>query len=96
MSATVFDRMALCYDDLWTSTAIGRAQRNAVWRAVDPLFPAGARILDIGCGTGEDAAHFTARGVIVTATGTLEVRSIKGPKMFESGEWKSIEITHIE
>ena len=68
MSATVFDRVALRYDDLWTGTAIGRAQRNAVWRAIDPLFPAGARILDSGCGTGEDAAHFTARGVTVHAT----------------------------
>jgi hypothetical protein len=28
MSATVFDRVALRYDDLWTGTAIGRAQRT--------------------------------------------------------------------
>lgn len=67
MSATVFDRVAARYDDLWTGTPIGRAQRNAVWRAIEPLFPAGASMLDIGCGTGEDAAHFTARGVTVHA-----------------------------
>jgi ubiquinone/menaquinone biosynthesis C-methylase UbiE len=67
-SAPVFDRMAAGYDAAWTNTPIGRAQRDLVWREVDPLFQAGERILDIGCGTGEDALHFTARGVTVYAT----------------------------
>ena len=31
-------RLAPRYDELWTDTAIGRAQRDAVWRHVDPLF----------------------------------------------------------
>jgi ubiquinone/menaquinone biosynthesis C-methylase UbiE len=67
-SAAVFDRMAARYDELWTTTAIGRAQRNLVWREMDALFRPGERILDIGCGTGEDAAHFAACGVTVYAT----------------------------
>jgi SAM-dependent methyltransferase len=69
MSAPVrsFDRLAASYDELWTTTPIGRAQRDLVWREIDPLFQSGDRILDIGCGTGEDAAHFTARGVTVHA-----------------------------
>jgi SAM-dependent methyltransferase len=62
-----FDRLAARYDELWTTTPIGRAQRDLVWREIDPLFQPGDRILDIGCGTGEDAAHFTARGVTVHA-----------------------------
>jgi ubiquinone/menaquinone biosynthesis C-methylase UbiE len=66
--AAVFDRMAARYDSLWTNSAIGRAQRNLVWREMDPLFQPGQRIVDIGCGTGEDAAHFAARGVTVYAT----------------------------
>ena len=66
--ANLFDRMAARYDALWTTTAIGRAQRNLVWRHIDPLFQPGMRILDIGCGTGEDAAHLAARGVAVYAT----------------------------
>jgi SAM-dependent methyltransferase len=63
-----FDRMAARYDELWTTTAIGRAQRHLVWRDIDALFHPGERILDIGCGTGEDAAHFTSRGLTVYAT----------------------------
>ena len=66
--APPFDHLAARYDALWTTTAIGRAQRNLVWRDMDTLFQPGMRILDIGCGTGEDAAHFAARGVTVYAT----------------------------
>jgi len=68
MSATAFDRIAVRYDELWTDTPIGRAQREQVWRHIDPLFQPGDRILDVGCGTGADAAHLTARSVTVHAT----------------------------
>jgi SAM-dependent methyltransferase len=66
-TAALFERLAARYDELWTETAIGRAQRNAVWRVIDKLFHEDDRILDIGCGTGEDAAHLAARGVCVHA-----------------------------
>jgi ubiquinone/menaquinone biosynthesis C-methylase UbiE len=66
--ANLFESLAARYDALWTTTPVGRAQRNLVWRDMDALFQPGQRILDIGCGTGEDAAHFAARGVTVYAT----------------------------
>jgi SAM-dependent methyltransferase len=64
-TAALFERLAARYDELWTETAVGRAQRKAVWRVVDRLFGAGDCVLDIGCGTGEDAAHLWERGVLV-------------------------------
>jgi ubiquinone/menaquinone biosynthesis C-methylase UbiE len=67
-TAAPFDTVAAQYDQQWTATPIGRAQREQVWRHVDPLFHPGDRILDVGCGTGADAAHFAERGVAVHAT----------------------------
>lgn len=64
---TGFDLIAAKYDELWTRTDIGRLQREAVWRRVDPLFQRGTTILDLGCGTGEDAVHFQQAGVQVRA-----------------------------
>src|SRR5437660_1167164 len=67
MTAAAFDILAARYDELWTETAAGRAQRELVWREVDPLFRPGMRVLDLGCGTGADAAHYAERGVAVDA-----------------------------
>ena len=62
-----FDRVAPRYDELWTNTDVGRLQREAVWRHIDPLFRAGSRIVDLGCGTGADAVHLSGAGVHVSA-----------------------------
>ncbi len=62
-----FDAVAARYDELWTRTPIGRLQRDAVWRRIDPLLHPGDSILDMGCGTGEDAVHFMGAGVRVRA-----------------------------
>jgi len=62
-----FDRIASQYDEIFTYSAIGRAQRQLVHRAVQPVFVRGSHILDLNCGTGEDALHFAAQGVEVVA-----------------------------
>ncbi|MES1262526.1 MAG: methyltransferase domain-containing protein [Acidobacteriota bacterium] len=63
-----FDRVAAVYDELWTNTTIGRLQRAAVWRQARPVFAAGDRVLELGCGTGEDALWLERQGVTVTPT----------------------------
>jgi len=68
MTTAAFDRVAASYDAQWTDTPAGRAQRDLVWHHADGLFQRGDFLLDIGCGTGEDAAHFAAMGARVHAT----------------------------
>ena len=67
-AAAAFSEIAATYDRDWTATQVGALQRAAVWRTLDRLFGSGDRVLDLGCGTGADAAHLAKRGVQVLAT----------------------------
>jgi SAM-dependent methyltransferase len=67
-AATAFDAMASSYDSDFTSTVIGRMMRAAVWARCAERFSCGARILEMNCGTGEDALWLAGRGVQVFAT----------------------------
>jgi len=62
-----FDAIAEKYDEIFTNSLIGRAQRDVVWHELDRFFPAGTRVLELNCGTGEDALFLAGRGVQVTA-----------------------------
>ena len=63
-----FDAVAARFDvrfGAWRSVA---AQRRAVRRALGAAFPRGARVLELGGGTGEDARWLAARGRVVQLT----------------------------
>jgi len=62
-----FDRVASEYDRLWTRSTIGQLQREAVWRHIGTLFEPGQAVLDLGCGTGEDALRLIEAGLRVRA-----------------------------
>ena len=62
-----FDREAVTYDDRFTNHPIGRRYRRKVWARIETLPNPSRRLLDIGAGTGADAAHFANLGYTVTA-----------------------------
>lgn len=67
-----FDSIAEQYDDLFTRSLIGRAQRAAVWDVLQHTFRAGERILELNCGTGEDALFLSRMGISVFACDASE------------------------
>ncbi len=67
-----FDPLATSYDDTFTHTQIGRYLRDQVHARLDRHFRAGDHVLELGCGTGEDALRLAERGVQVTATDVSE------------------------
>ncbi len=66
-AASAFDRLADSYDDLFTRSSIGQAQRKQVWRRLLMAFAPGERILELNCGTGEDARFLALRGRSIVA-----------------------------
>ena len=67
-SIAAFDRAAPSYDRTFTDTRLGRELRSLVWERLAALFSSGDHVLELNCGTGEDACWLASRGVRVTAT----------------------------
>ena len=67
-SGQPFDVAAADYDRRFTATRLGRRYREVVWAELARGFQAGDRVLELGCGTGEDAVWLARRGVRVLAT----------------------------
>jgi ubiquinone/menaquinone biosynthesis C-methylase UbiE len=65
MASGCFDLLAADYDRTWTHTPAGCLQRDAVWRHMLTLFRPGDHVLDLGCGTGEDALRLVRGSVRV-------------------------------
>ncbi|MCL4256878.1 MAG: class I SAM-dependent methyltransferase, partial [Anaerolineae bacterium] len=61
-----FDTVAHEYDAEFTDQLLGRWLRECVWKHTP--FTAPMHILELGCGTGEDARHFAGMGISVLAT----------------------------
>jgi 2-polyprenyl-3-methyl-5-hydroxy-6-metoxy-1,4-benzoquinol methylase len=67
-SASAFDAQAATYDTQFSHSFIGGLMRRAVWARCAAHFAAGSSILEMNCGTGEDALWMARHGLKVLAT----------------------------
>jgi SAM-dependent methyltransferase len=67
-TSEAFDSVAADYDGPRGNNDLIQDMRGEMWRWLDAIFTAGGQLLDLGCGTGLDAAHLAQRGFRVTAT----------------------------
>ena len=81
---TKFDHEASQYDDNVTNSKIGRTQRNRIWSYLDKFLSDKNTIdiLELNCGTGEDAIYLASKGHKVLATDSSQ-------KMLDVGQAKS-------
>lgn len=81
-----FDAVAPGYDRAFTETPLGRWYRSLVWERLERAFRPGDHVLELGCGTGEDAIWLAGRGVRVTATdASSEMLTIARRKAVDRG-----------
>jgi SAM-dependent methyltransferase len=69
---SAFDTLAPSYDKEFTHTPIGQILRSRVHSRLLSHFKAGDKLLEIGCGTGEDALFLAEQGIKLTATDASE------------------------
>ncbi len=94
--ACPFDELAHDYDQCFCRTRIGTLLRQAVWRRLEARFSTGERILELNCGTGEDAVFLGRRGVRVLATdGSAQMVAQAGQKVEQAGLQSTVQVRQL-
>jgi ubiquinone/menaquinone biosynthesis C-methylase UbiE len=105
----VFDHVAKAYDQLFTNSHTGRLQRKKVWQYLErkAFKSAPLHILELNCGTGEDALFMANKGHRVIATdlspemikvaqSKQEVNQFQGQLTFETRAIEDISTVNTE
>lgn len=89
LAQSPFDILAETYDADFTQGEIGKLQRKRVWKLLNKvlnLYDRPLKILEINCGTGEDALQLASMGHTVIATDASEIMIEKAQqKLYASG-----------
>jgi len=95
-SIDAFNRASLSYDADFSGTHLGQYNRARVQARLDKLFRPGMLVLDIGCGTGDDAIHLAKRGVHVIACDfSPGMLNQAGEKIRRAGLGRHIELKEL-
>lgn len=95
--ASAFDPAALAYDENFTRSVIGQYQRGQVYRHLSrALEPDNITdVLEINCGTGEDASWLAAQQFKVTATDISENMIAEATKKNSAATFLKADINEI-
>jgi SAM-dependent methyltransferase len=89
-----FDILAADYDRQFTASPLGTLLRETVQRRLDARFPPGDHILELACGTGEDALHLGRRGIRVLAT-DASAAMVEKARAKAVGLFETVEVRHL-
>lgn len=99
MSEFAFDRLADKYDATFTKTALGIMQRKVVWNYLEKILAEKAHpssVLELNCGTGEDAIFLYNKGHCIVATDfSLEMLRLAREKASDA-HIDDIEFMHLD
>ncbi len=92
-----FDIHAHTYDAVFTHSKIGRAQRKQVYSYLAKALPLldSLSVLELNCGTGEDAQYFHKQGHQVIATDISEGMINVARKKYSDIQFQALDITSI-
>jgi SAM-dependent methyltransferase len=93
--AAPFDAIADRYDETFTYSKIGQAQRASVWKELETAFHPGDCVLELGCGTGVDACFLADRGVKVVACDNSPQMIKVATRRFAECEKNNLVQTHV-
>lgn len=94
-----FDILAETYDADFTQSQIGKLQRKRVWKFLNgvlQIYNRPLKILEINCGTGEDALKLAILGHTVIATDASKVMIEKAQQKLEASNISSDQIQFLQ